>query len=106
MDGRRYIAILAVSLPDPSPKNSVVQSRAQHKEAEALIPVTCAKQSSCLCPASAARRAPRPCPAPGAIPRSGGVAGPGTASGPSRELLSEVRGNGAGMGVLNLLSAL
>lgn len=43
---------------------------------------------------------------PGALPGSGGAAGPGTASGPSRELLSEVRGNEAGMGVLNLLSAL
>lgn len=54
-DGRRCVATLAVSVPDPTLKTRAMRSRAQHKEAEALIPVT-SKQSSRLCRASADRQ--------------------------------------------------
>ncbi|XP_029880469.1 translation initiation factor IF-2-like [Aquila chrysaetos chrysaetos] len=56
-----------------------MRSRAQHKEAEALIPITSSKQSSCLCLASTARQLQRRAPRPGrAGPcRPGGRSGVG-----------------------------
>lgn len=90
----------------PARKLVVMRSRAQHKETEALIPVTSSKQSSCL----HWREGPASYGA-GLRGRAGrcrrelllGAAGLGTASGLSRELRTEVRGNGAGIGVFNLL---
>lgn len=93
-------------MPDPSPKTGgdAKQSTAQRDRGSNPSNLLETKLMPPL--ASTARQLQSWVPRPGRALPPGllqGAAGLGMASGPSRELRTEVRGNGAGMGVFNLL---